>query len=119
SSRSRSKLLCRSKRCSGCSVPMPPAITAEDGLAFTARHAALPRRLPSPTESDNRRDPAKGGPMRVLALLCLVALAGCDIGQAREEGFAVSGPGAFLYSAHTNTVMTGNDDGVAERLRRD
>jgi len=26
---------------------------------------------------------------------------------------------SFLYSAHTNTVMTPNDDGVAERLRRD
>ena len=57
--------------------------------------------------------------MRVVALLCLALLAGCDIHQAREEGFAVSGPGAFLYSAHTNTVMTANDDGTAERLRRD
>ena len=57
--------------------------------------------------------------MRVVALLCLVLLAGCDIHQAREEGFAVSGPDAFLYSAHTNTVMTENDDGTAERLRRD
>jgi hypothetical protein len=57
--------------------------------------------------------------MRVVALLCLVLLAGCDIHQAREEGFAVNGPGAFLYSAHTNTVMTANDDGTAERLRRD
>jgi hypothetical protein len=57
--------------------------------------------------------------MRVLALLCLVLLVACDIHQAREEGFAVSGPDAFLYSAHTNTVMTENDDGTAERLRRD
>jgi hypothetical protein len=57
--------------------------------------------------------------MRVLALFCLVLLVGCDLPQAREEGFAVSGPGAFLYSAHTNTVMTENDDGTAERLRRD
>ena len=61
--------------------------------------------------------------MRVLASLCLVVLglmvmAGCDLQQTREEGFAVSGPGAFLYSAHTNTVMTENDDGTAERLRR-
>jgi hypothetical protein len=56
--------------------------------------------------------------MRALVLLCLVSLAGC-VGSAREEGFAQTGPAAFLYSAHTNTVMTPNDDGVAERLRRD
>jgi len=56
--------------------------------------------------------------MRVLALLCLVLLVGCR-GTTRHEGFAATGPGAFLYSAHTNTVMTANDDGTAERLRRD
>src|SRR5438045_8500565 len=56
--------------------------------------------------------------MRVLALLCLVLLVGCR-GTTRHEGFAATGPGAFLYSAHTNTVMTANDDGAAERLRRD
>ena len=56
--------------------------------------------------------------MRALALLCLVSLAGC-VGSAREEGFTATGPAAFLYSARTNTVMTENDDGVAERLRRD
>ena len=56
--------------------------------------------------------------MRVLALLCLVLLVGCR-GTTRHEGFAATGPAAFLYSAHTNTVMTANDDGTAERLRRD
>src|SRR5204863_9962321 len=56
--------------------------------------------------------------MRVLALLCLVLLVGCR-GTTRHEGFAATGPGAFLYSARTNTVMTANDDGTAERLRRD
>jgi hypothetical protein len=56
--------------------------------------------------------------MRVLALLCLVLLIGCR-GTTRHEGFAATGPDAFLYSAHTNTVMTENDDGQAERLRRD
>jgi hypothetical protein len=56
--------------------------------------------------------------MRPLALFCLLSLAGC-VGSARVEGFAASGPNAFLYSAHTNTVMTENDDGTAERLRRD
>ena len=57
-------------------------------------------------------------PMRALALLCLVSLAGC-VGSARHEGFTPTGPALFLYSAQTNTVMTANDDGVAERLRRD
>ena len=56
--------------------------------------------------------------MRALILLCLLPLAGC-VGSARTEGFAQSGPSTFLYSAHTNTVITPNDDGVAERLRRD
>ena len=56
--------------------------------------------------------------MRALVLLCFVSLAGC-VGSVHEEGFAPRGPAAFLYSAHTNTVMTANDDGAAERLRRD
>lgn len=56
--------------------------------------------------------------MRPLALICLLSLAGC-VGSARVEGFAASGPNSFLYSAHTNTVLTANDDGTAERLRRD
>ena len=56
--------------------------------------------------------------MRPLVLLCLLSLAGC-VGSARKEGFSVTGPTSFLYSAATNTVMTANDDGVAERLRRD
>ena len=56
--------------------------------------------------------------MRAFALVCLMSLAGC-VGSARVEGFAATGPHAFLYSAHTNTVMTPNDDGEAERLRRD
>jgi GT2 family glycosyltransferase len=55
--------------------------------------------------------------MRPLALICLLSLAGC-VGSARVEGFAASGPTSFFYSAHTNTVMTANDDGAAERLRR-
>jgi hypothetical protein len=56
--------------------------------------------------------------MRPLALICLLSLVGC-VGSARIEGFTASGPGSFLYSAHTNAVMTQNDDGTAERLRRD
>ncbi len=56
--------------------------------------------------------------MRLVAPLCLLLLAGC-VGSARIEGFTATGPTAFLYSARTNPVMTENDDGTAERLRRD
>ena len=56
--------------------------------------------------------------MRMLALVCLLALAGC-VGSARVEGFGATGPASFQYSAHTNPVITANDDGTAERLRRD
>ncbi|HTV87818.1 MAG TPA: hypothetical protein VME41_02275 [Stellaceae bacterium] len=56
--------------------------------------------------------------MRALTLGCLLLLAGC-VGSARNEGFTAIGPRSFLYSAHTNTVITPNDDGGAERLRRE
>jgi hypothetical protein len=56
--------------------------------------------------------------MRALALTCLIALAGC-VGSDRHEGFAATGPTTFLYSAQTSTLMTENDDGAAERIRRD
>ena len=56
--------------------------------------------------------------MRAIFLLCLLSLAGC-VESARIEGFSATGPVSFLYSAETNTVITANDDGVAERLRRD
>jgi len=56
--------------------------------------------------------------MRALALACLITLAGC-VGSDRHEGFTATGPASFLYSAGTSTTMTENDDGTAERLRRD
>src|ERR1700730_17012503 len=56
--------------------------------------------------------------MRVLALCCVVSLIGCT-GSVHQEGFSATAPDAFLYSAHTNTVMTENHDGVAERMRRE
>jgi hypothetical protein len=56
--------------------------------------------------------------MRALALLCLIPLAAC-VGTDRREGFTATGPSSFLYSARTSTVLTENDDGVAERIRRD
>jgi hypothetical protein len=55
--------------------------------------------------------------MRALLLLCLISLAGCAQ-EARVEAFTATGPRSFLYEARTNTVMTPNDDGDAERIRR-
>jgi len=56
--------------------------------------------------------------MRALAFLCFVSLAGC-VGSDRHEGFTATGPTSFLYSAQTSTMMTENDDGEAERFRRE
>lgn len=56
--------------------------------------------------------------MRALALLCIIPLAAC-VGSDRHEGFTATGPNSFLYSARTSTLMTENDDGEAERIRRD
>ena len=59
--------------------------------------------------------------MRVLTLACLVLFAGCiiDNDRLRIESFAANPDGTFLFAARTNTVMTPNDDGEAEELRRD
>jgi hypothetical protein len=59
--------------------------------------------------------------MRALALACLVALAGCiiDNDRVRVESFSADTPATFTYSVATNTVMTENDDGAAEKIRRD
>jgi hypothetical protein len=56
--------------------------------------------------------------MRALVLFCLIPLAAC-VATDRSEGFTATGPDSFLYSARTSTMMTENDDGVAERIRRD
>jgi hypothetical protein len=59
--------------------------------------------------------------MRALILACLVLLAGCiiDNDRVRVESFTADTPATFTYGAWTNTVMTANDDGAAERIRRD
>ena len=64
-----------------------------------------------------RFDALRSGALRFAGLCGVVCLAGC-VGTARVEGFTATGPASFLYSAHTNTVMSENDDGTAERLRR-
>jgi hypothetical protein len=64
--------------------------------------------------------------MRALALACLVSslslttLSGCiDNDHVRVQSFTPGANGSFVYSAHTDTVMTANDDGAAEQIRRD
>jgi hypothetical protein len=59
--------------------------------------------------------------MRALALTFAVAtvpLLGCA-NDIRVVNLAPGAGGAFTFSARTNTVMTENDDGAAERIRRD
>src|SRR5215831_11708677 len=60
-------------------------------------------------------------PMRTLVLACLAMLAGCiiDSDPVRVENFTADTPATFTYDAWTNTVMTANDDGAAEQIRRD
>lgn len=59
--------------------------------------------------------------MRALLLACLVCLAGCAgfSDSTRVDSIRLLPDGKFLYSVHTNTVMTPNDDGAAERIRRE
>ncbi len=59
--------------------------------------------------------------MRALVLACLVLLPGCifDHDSVRVESFTVDSPWTFTYGAQTNTVITANGDGAAERIRRD
>jgi hypothetical protein len=58
--------------------------------------------------------------MRALVLAGLVVLAGCiiDNDPVRVENFTADTPSTFTYDAWTNTVMTANDDGAAEQIRR-
>jgi hypothetical protein len=64
--------------------------------------------------------------MRIPVFACLAAsvglaaLCGCiDNDQVRVQSFAAGPNGTFTYAAQTNTVMTENDDGAAEQIRRD
>ena len=59
--------------------------------------------------------------MRVLAfagLLVLVLLGGCN-DKVRVVSFTADPDGTFVFTSQTNTVMTENDDGEAEQIRRD
>lgn len=59
--------------------------------------------------------------VRSLVLACLALLVGCiiDNDRVRVESFIADSPEIFVFTAQTNTVMTANDDGEAERIRRD
>jgi hypothetical protein len=58
--------------------------------------------------------------MRVAAVAFLFFLSACAqwVDPVRVESFAPGPKGTFTYSARTNTVMTANDDGEAEQIRR-
>jgi hypothetical protein len=63
--------------------------------------------------------------MRALAVAFLVfslsiaGLSGCiDNDRVRVQSFKPGPAGSFTYSVQTNTVMTENDDGAAEVIRR-
>jgi hypothetical protein len=56
--------------------------------------------------------------VRMLAFAGLVLLGGCN-DQLRVVNLAADPAGTFVFTAQTNTVMTENDDGEAEQIRRD
>jgi hypothetical protein len=56
--------------------------------------------------------------VRILAFAGLILLGGCN-DQLRVVSFAADPAGTFVFTAQTNTVMTENDDGEAEQIRRD
>ena len=58
--------------------------------------------------------------VRMLAFAGFVLLGGCIIinDPVRVVSFAADPAGTFVFTAQTNTVMTPNDDGEAEQIRR-
>ena len=56
--------------------------------------------------------------VRMLAFASLVLLGSCN-DQLRVVSFEADPAGTFVFTAQTNTVMTENDDGEAEQIRRD
>jgi hypothetical protein len=61
------------------------------------------------------------GQVRSFVLSCLALLVGCiiDNDRVRVENLVAESPESFVFAAQTNTVMTPNDDGEAEEIRRD
>lgn len=57
--------------------------------------------------------------MRLFVVACLAALSGCFYDNPAQVVSLTPGEGgSFTFSAATSTVMTENDDGAAERIRR-
>ncbi len=56
--------------------------------------------------------------MRMLAFASLVLLGACN-DHVRIVSFEADPAGTFVFTAQTNTVMSANDDGEAEQIRRD
>src|ERR1700745_3999432 len=54
----------------------------------------------------------------MLAFARLVLLLACN-DHGRVVSFEADPAGTFVFTAQTNTVMTENDDGEAEQIRRD
>ena len=50
--------------------------------------------------------------------LPMIAFSGCN-DPVRVQSFVPGPGGGFTYSVRTNTVITPNDDGAAEEIRRD
>lgn len=62
--------------------------------------------------------------MRALVSACLLSalasLGGCiDNDRVQVQSLSAGPAGTFAYRAQTDTVMTANDDGAAEEIRRD
>jgi hypothetical protein len=55
--------------------------------------------------------------VRMLAFAGLVLLGACN-DHVRVVSFEADPAGTFVFTAQTNTVMTPNDDGEAEQIRR-
>jgi hypothetical protein len=57
-------------------------------------------------------------PLAPVFIVALVPLIGCA-DDVRVVTLTPGTAGTFVFGAQTNTVMTENDDGAAERIRRD
>ncbi|HEV2300777.1 MAG TPA: hypothetical protein VGR91_04330 [Stellaceae bacterium] len=59
--------------------------------------------------------------MRTAVFLSIALLAGCApwVDPVRVEQFSPGPNGTFIYGAWSNTAMTENEDGEAERIRRE
>src|SRR5215813_12706574 len=101
------------------------SVTSRGGQPTSARQkrARVADRLHRGQERRKRGTELIGRSNLMLALLlaCLVVLAGCIIDNhpVRVENFTADTPVTFTYDTWTNTMMTVNDDGAAEQIRRD